>query len=94
MALWTRVITPILLERIHQRQGIHDGRQHAHIVGGRAVHAEGVTRFAAPQVAGANNDGNIHAHFPHFAHPQSNILRTLRVDTISLRSRQRFAAQL
>ena len=39
IAVATRVTTPMLLERVLQRQRVDDRGQHAHVVGGRAVHA-------------------------------------------------------
>ena len=39
IAVATRVVTPLLLERVLQRERVDDRREHAHVVGGRAVHA-------------------------------------------------------
>ena len=50
-----------VLERILQRQRVDDRREHAHVVGRRAVHALGARREAAEQVAAADDDGDLDA---------------------------------
>ena len=51
----------LMLERVLQSEGIHDRRQHAHVVGGGAVHALGTGRQAAEDVAAADDDGDFDA---------------------------------
>ena len=55
----TRVWTPTLLERVLQRQRIQDGGEHAHVVGGGAVHALAAGRQPAPDVAAADDDRDL-----------------------------------
>ena len=61
MAVTTRVTTPVLLERVLQRERVDDGREHAHVVGGRAVHAARARRQAAEDVAAADDDAGLDA---------------------------------
>ena len=61
MALWTRVCWPCALQARLQRQPVDDRRQHAHVVGGRALHATRAGRLAAPDVAAADDDGDLDA---------------------------------
>ena len=50
-----------LLQRVLQRQRVEDGREHAHVVGGRAVHAGRRARHAAVDVARADDDRDLDA---------------------------------
>ena len=56
----------LLLERVLQRQRVDDRREHAHVVGGGAVHAARAGRDAAEDVAAADDDGRLDAHRPGF----------------------------
>ena len=47
-----------LFQRILHRQRVHDRRQHAHIVGLRAVHALGGARHAAEDIAAADDQAD------------------------------------
>ena len=57
----TRVGISCLLERVLQRQPVQHGREHAHVVAGRSVHALGRGRQAAVDVAAANDDRDLDA---------------------------------
>ena len=59
MAVMTRVWTPALLERVLERQRIQHRRDHAHVVGGGAVHALAAGGESAPDVAAADDDGDL-----------------------------------
>ena len=50
-----------LLERVLQRQRVEDGREHPHVVGGRAVHPRRRAGHAAVDVAGADDDRDLDA---------------------------------
>ena len=50
-----------LLERVLERQRVEHGREHPHVVGGRAVHARGRARHAAVDVARADDDRDLDA---------------------------------
>ena len=68
IAIMTRVGIACLLQRVLQRQAVHDGREHAHVVAGGAVHAARGGGQAAEDVAATDHDGDLHPgrmHFPH-----------------------------
>jgi len=81
------------LHGIHQGHGIHHGCQHSHIVCGGAVHAPVQTLLPAPEVAGADDDGDVNAQRMDFTHPFGDILSLLGIDAIPGRPGQRFAAE-
>ncbi len=56
---WTRVGWPELLERVLEAEGVDDRGQHAHLVGLGAVHALAGTDLAPPDVAAADDDGDV-----------------------------------
>ena len=49
------------LHSILHRQGIHDGCQHTHVVGGGAVNARRGCISAAPDIAATNDNGDLDA---------------------------------
>ena len=57
----------LLLERVLQRQRVDHGAEHAHGVGGGAVHAAALPGRAAPDVAAADHDGELEAAAVHGA---------------------------
>jgi hypothetical protein len=48
-----------LLEEVLQRERVHDGAEHAHVVGAPAVHAALAELRAAEEVATADDDGDL-----------------------------------
>ena len=56
MADWTRVSTPIFSSAFCIGERVHHRRQHAHIIGGRAVEALGGAGKAAEDVAAADHE--------------------------------------
>ena len=52
---------PGALERILEGQAVHDRREHADVVAGRAVHAPSTGRQAAEDVAAADDDADLDA---------------------------------
>ena len=61
MAVCTRVGWPELLEGVLQGQGVDDRGEHAHVVGLGAVHARAGAGHAPPDVAAADDDGDVDA---------------------------------
>ena len=51
----------LLLQEVLQRQAVHHGAEHAHVVGAGAVHAALLELGAAEEVAAADDDGDLHA---------------------------------
>ena len=56
MALCTRVSTPGLLQEVLKGEAVHDGSEHAHVVGAGTVHAALGQFGAAEEVASADDD--------------------------------------
>ena len=81
IAVATRVDDVVLLERVLERQRVDDGRQHAHVVGGGAVHALGARRQSAKQVAAADDDRRLHAELLDFADVDGDAAGDCRVDS-------------
>jgi hypothetical protein len=50
-----------LLQGVLQGQGVHHRGEHAHVVGGGAVHPRGGAAQAAEDVAAADHEGELHA---------------------------------
>ena len=53
--------TPIFSSAFCKRQRVHHRRQHAHIIGGRAVEALGRRRHAAEDIAAADDQAELMA---------------------------------
>ena len=66
MADSTRACTSSRLQPILQRQRVHDGGQHAHVVGGGAIHAHGGTGEATEDIAAADHDTDLGTGFDGF----------------------------
>ena len=84
----------LLLERVLQREGVDDGRQHAHVVGRRAVHAAGAGRQAAEDVAAADDDGGLDAEALDLADVARDARGDRRIDAELLLAHEGFAGQL
>lgn len=61
MADCTRVAAAGLLEEVLEGERVHDGAQHAHVVGSAAVHAALAQLGAAEEVASSDDDGDLDA---------------------------------
>ena len=61
MAVITRVGTAGLLEGVLEREPVHDRREHADVVAGRAVHAARRGGQPAEDVAAADHDADLDA---------------------------------
>lgn len=83
----------VLFHGVLEGQGIHDRSQHAHVVCRDAVHAFSRTGQAAPDVAAADDDGDLDAELIDFDDLLGNGFNRFRVDTIPLFASQCFAAQ-
>ena len=83
----------LLLERVLQRQGVDDGGEHAHVVGGGAVHAARAGGDAAEDVAAADDDGGLDAHALDLGDVLGDLRGDGRVDAVGLRAHQGFAGE-
>ena len=93
IAVTTRVDDALLLERVLQRQRVDHRRQHAHVVGGRAVHAARAGGDAAEDVAAADDDGGLDAHALDFGDVLGDLRRDGRIDAVGLLAHQGFAGE-
>ena len=90
----TRVLTPDVLERVLQRQRVDDRRQHAHVVGGRAVHALGAGGQAAEEVAAADDDRRLDAELLDLGDVLGDLRGDGGIDAELLLAHEGFAGEL
>ena len=83
----------LLFERVLQGQGVDDRRQHAHVVGGRPVHAARARRDATKDVAAADDDGGLDTHALDFGDVLGDLGGDGRIDAVVLRAHERFAGE-
>ena len=83
-----------LLERVLDRQGVQHRRDHAHVVGRRAVHADGHPLEAAEDVARAHHDGDIDAALVRLVDLARDGRDAHRVDAVGLVAHERLAREL
>src|SRR6185295_20397083 len=83
-----------LFERVLQRQRVDHGRQHAHVIGGGAIHAAGAGGDAAEDVAAADDDRGLDPHALDLGDVERNLRRHGRVDAVGLFAHQGFAGEL
>ena len=81
-------------ERVLQREAVHDGREHAHVVGGDAVHAGPREARAAEDVAAADDDGDLDVAGHDVPDLAGDALQDGRVDAVVGGAEQRLAADL
>ncbi len=79
----------LVLERVLQRKCVQDGGEHAHVVGGRAVHPLRGALQAAVDVAAAHDDRDLH---PAVGHALDLVARSRRAGRARRRTRDRRAA--
>ena len=82
------------LEGVLQREGVDDGRQHAHVVARRPVEATLGRRKSAEDVASADHQRDLHAHLVHALDLRGDGLDDLEVDAVIPLAAKRFTAQL
>src|ERR1035437_5257147 len=80
----------LLLQRILQREGIDDGGQHAHVIGGDAVHEFGLLGHAAEEIAAANHDCDLDSEAMYLADFGGDLVDAGIVHTEALAGGQRF----
>ncbi len=84
----------VTLERVLERQGVHDSREHAHVVGLRAVHAARCGGQPAEDVAASDDDRDLHAVSGHRVDLLGKRIEDLGIDTGAGVAHERFAGQL
>jgi hypothetical protein len=73
----------MLLQEVLQREAVHDGAEHAHVVGPGAVHAALGELGAPEEVAAADHDGHLDAVACHPGDLASHGRHDVRVDAHS-----------
>ena len=81
-----------LFDGVHHGERVDDGREHAHLVGGGAVHIGALP--APPEVAPADDERDLHAHIVYFDELIDDARDDLFVETELLIARKRFAREL
>ena len=94
MAVITRVGTDCLLEGVLERETVHDGREHADVVAGRAVHATRRGGQTAEDVATADHDANLDALIVDVLDLVRDERAERRIDTVRPVAQQRLAGEL
>ena len=88
------MIVPGFSQRVLERQRVEDGREHPHVVGGRAVHPGGGALHAAVDVAGADDDRDLDALVAHGADLPRDAGDALGVGAVVELPHQRLAGEL
>ncbi len=81
-------------DRVLHRERVHDGREHAHVVAGHAVHARGLQARAPEDVAAADDDADLDAFVLHFDDLAREALQHFGIDAVVGAAHQRFAREL
>ena len=81
-------------EKVAQAEGVHHGREHAHIVGVDPVHAAGTAHHAAPDVAGADHERDFDALVHDFLDLPDHLADGFGIVAVILRALERLAADL
>src|SRR5882757_1066747 len=82
------------LERVLHGKRIHDGGQHAHVIGRDAIHSRPGEPGAAKDVATADDHGGLHAHRNDLLQFPGNTLEYGRVHAVVGGAEQRLTGQL
>ena len=82
------------LERVLHRERVHHRGEHAHVVGGDAVHAGARQARAAEDVAAADDDGDLHAHLDDVLQLAGDALDDRRIDAVVAVAQQGLAREL
>ena len=86
--------TPLCSSALCKREAVDHGGEHAHVIGRGAIHPAMAGGEAAPDVAAADDDRDLHAEVVHLLHLPRDLLHDLRRDVVApARFAERFAAQ-
>ena len=84
----------VFFQCILQGECVHNGRQHAHVVGLRAIHALGADRDAAKEITAAHHQCKFDASRQHRADVRHDARQHRAIDAEGILAHQRLAAQL
>src|SRR5450830_1504414 len=82
-----------LFERRLQRQSVHDGRQHPHVVGRGAVQTRTLGVGSSPDVSATDDDSDLHAESKKLLHLSRDELQYRKIDARGGAAFQSFAAE-
>ena len=80
-----------LFERILEGEGVDDGAQHAHVVGGDAIHVARLLRDTAEEVATAHDDGNLDTRLADLGDLCADLVNSVDIDTEAASGGEGFA---
>ena len=83
----------LLFEGVLQRERVDDRCEHAHVIGGRAVHAARARGDAAEDVAAADHDRGLDAHALDLGDVARDLRRNRGIDPVVLFAHQGFAGE-
>ena len=83
-----------LLQSVLHRKGIHDRREHTHIVGGNTIKSLSACGESAEDIAAADDEGNLDSEVVNILDLRSNAAHDIGIDSESLVAHQRFSAEL
>ena len=86
MAVCTRSIDPQAFKGIFEGQPVHDGADHADVMRGRLVHAAFDPGCATPQVAPADDNGDLYAQVMNLLDFDGNFFGTVGVNAQPFRA--------
>src|SRR5579883_938576 len=84
---------PDLFDRVGKRQRVDHGGQHAHMIGGDAVHVARSGGHSAEDVAAADHDTNLHARAGYIGHFAGQVLHPRGVNAEGRAAGQHLAAE-
>src|SRR5262249_49121691 len=79
---------------VRERQAVDQRGQHAHVVGGHAVHAARAAGEAAKDVAAAEDDADLDAERVHVAHFLGQLRQHVLVDAVAGLAGEQLAGEL
>ena len=84
----------LFFERVLQRQRVDDRRQHAHLVGGNAVHFLSLLGHAPKEIPAADDNGDLDPHGLYIREFGSDFVNPKRIHSEALACRQSLPGQL
>ena len=84
----------VVLKGILQGKRVHNGSEHAHVIGLGTVHTTGGAGHAAENVAAADNDANLMTNGEQLLDLLGKMIGNLGVDAVVAIAHQRFAGEL
>ena len=84
----------VVFERAFEGERVHDGGEHADVIGGRAVHPAGGGARAAPEIPAADDDAELEPAFHRLADFQGDAVDDFRGNIVAgARSAEGFTAE-